>query len=81
MRLVINVNKSYVRDSEVTWLNDTWIYDLVLPFIFRANMSFWNYQLDFGEDFHFRLFSRWIFMVGILMVACVIFKIQKNNRV
>ena len=30
----IDVNNSYVRDSEVTWLNDDWIYDLIIPFNF-----------------------------------------------
>ena len=51
-------DKSYVRDSQVAWLTDTWIYDLVLPFIHRANKaSGWNYQLDFGEDFQFTVYK------------------------
>ena len=28
-----NVKKTYVRDSEVTWLTDDWIYDIVIPFV------------------------------------------------
>ena len=33
----------YVRDSEVAWLNDKWIYDLILPYVHIANKKAgWN---------------------------------------
>jgi len=48
----------YVRDSEVTWLTEQWIYDLVTPFIQQANQySGWNYQIDFFEDIQFTKYN------------------------
>jgi PKHD-type hydroxylase len=47
-------NEKYVRDSEIAWLNDRWLYDLIHPFIRRANDdSGWKYQWDFSESFQF----------------------------
>jgi len=49
----IEQNK-YVRDSEVAWLNDQWLYDLVHPFVHRANdAAGWRYNWDFSESFQF----------------------------
>jgi|DEB0MinimDraft_4_1074332.scaffolds.fasta_scaffold00309_13 PKHD-type hydroxylase len=50
----ITTGKTYVRDSEVAWFNDQWVYDLIWPFLTEANeKSGWRYDLDFGEDFQF----------------------------
>ena len=54
----IDVNNSYVRDSEVTWLDDDWIYDIIMPYVNRANTSAgWNFDIDFGEKFQFTVYK------------------------
>jgi len=54
----IDVKNSYVRDSEVAWLNNDWIYDLVMPWIQRANTSAgWNFDLTSGERFQFTVYK------------------------
>jgi PKHD-type hydroxylase len=48
----------YVRDSEIAWLNDQWIYDLIIPYINKANLfSGWNFQIDTHEDFQFTVYN------------------------
>lgn len=50
----IDTSKAYIRDSEITWLNDEWIYDTVLPIVREANeMAGWKYEFDAWEDFQF----------------------------
>ncbi len=45
---------SYVRDSETSWFNDQWVYDLIWPYLIEANeKSGWKYDIDFGEDIQF----------------------------
>jgi PKHD-type hydroxylase len=44
----------YIRDSEVAWLNEQWIYDLILPYINTANESAgWKYEWDWAEQIQF----------------------------
>ena len=44
----------YVRDSSIAWLSDRWIYELVHPFVHKANhASGWNYEWDFSESCQF----------------------------
>ena len=44
----------YIRDSEVTWMSDQWLYDLVYPFLHRANKDAeWNYEFGSSETFQF----------------------------
>jgi len=46
--------EKYVRDSEVAWLNNQWLYDLIHPFLRTANRdSGWKYEWDFSESFQF----------------------------
>jgi len=46
--------KVYVRDSEVAWLDEKWIYDLILPYIQKANkIAGWNYDIEDAENFQF----------------------------
>ena len=53
-----NIKKSYIRDSEVAWLNDQWLYDLFAPLIQRANVSAgWNFDLESGEKFQFTVYK------------------------
>ena len=50
--------KTYIRDSEVCWLNDQWIYDLVYPLINEANQKAgWNFQFDYSEAFQFTQYN------------------------
>ena len=49
-----NIDKMYARDSEISWLNDDWIYDEILPRVYEANKSSgWKYDFDAWEDFQF----------------------------
>jgi PKHD-type hydroxylase len=44
----------YIRDSEVTWMNDQWLYDLVYPYLREANeKAGWKYEFDVSESFQF----------------------------
>ena len=44
----------YIRDSEVSWINDQWLYDLVYPYLHEANRNAgWNYDFDCSEQFQF----------------------------
>jgi len=50
--------KMYIRDSKVSWLNDQWIYDLVLPFVHEANTKAgWNFDIDYSESFQFTVYE------------------------
>lgn len=47
----------YVRDSEVAWFNDQWVYDMIHPFLREANdKAGWKYQWDFSESFQFTIY-------------------------
>ena len=42
------------RDSNITWLNDRWIYKEIQPYIHRANkLAGWNFNWDFSESCQF----------------------------
>jgi PKHD-type hydroxylase len=44
----------YIRDSKISWLNDQWIYDLVWPYIHKANKyAGWNWNIDYAESLQF----------------------------
>jgi len=50
----IDLKKTYVRDSNVTWLNDQWLYELVHPLVHEANArAGWEWQWDYSESFQF----------------------------
>jgi len=52
------LNKKY-RNCEVGWFNDRWVYDLIFPFVHRANESAgWNYKWDFGESFQYTMYPK-----------------------
>ena len=47
----------YVRDSEVSWLNDKWMYDIFHPYVHHANQQAgWNWKWDFSESFQFTVY-------------------------
>ena len=55
-RSQISGKKVYDRDSKVSWLNDEWLYDLIIPYIREANEnSGWNWDFDFAESFQFTI--------------------------
>ena len=44
----------FLRDSEICWLNDQFIYDTVFPLVHQANKDAgWNYEFDFAETCQF----------------------------
>jgi len=48
----------YVRDSEVCFLNDLWLYDIISPYIKKANISAgWNFEIDAFEDLQFTVYK------------------------
>jgi PKHD-type hydroxylase len=52
-------NLQKVRNSNVAWLNDTWIYNEIHPYIHTANKNAgWNYQWDYSESCQFTKYSK-----------------------
>ena len=50
----INLEKTYIRDTDVTFLSNSELYDIVWPFIHDANKKAnWNFDWDYTEDFQF----------------------------
>ena len=46
------------RDSSVAWLNETWIYRQITPFVHEANkLANWNFQIDFSEHCQFTKYT------------------------
>ena len=53
----ISDTEVYVRDSEIAWLTDQWLYDLIIPIVQEANIKAgWNFQFDFSESFQFTIY-------------------------
>ena len=47
-------NLKHQRNSDVVWLNETWIYKEILPYVDIANKNAgWNFQWDRSEDIQF----------------------------
>ena len=54
----IDLENSYVRDSEVAWLNDQWLYDKIIPIVETANYNAgWKWDIDFYEPFQFTVYN------------------------
>ena len=52
------IDKTYIRDSEVAWLNAPWIYDAVVPFIKDANkLADWEFEWDWCESAQFTVYQ------------------------
>jgi len=46
------------RKSNVSWLNDLWIYNLIHPYIHTANRNAgWNFQWDWSESCQFTIYK------------------------
>ena len=42
------------RKSDIVWMNDTWIYKEIHPYIHEANkLAGWNFDWDFSESCQF----------------------------
>ena len=47
------------RDCKVAWINKTWIYDIINPFIHAANKSAgWNFQWDWNDSSQFTIYEK-----------------------
>ena len=47
-------NLKYKRNSDLVWLDDTWIYKEIQPFVHQANKNAsWNFEWDFSEPCQF----------------------------
>lgn len=54
----VDLNSTYIRDSQVTWLNEKWLYDLIHPYVSEANWKAgWNFQWDYSESFQFTTYT------------------------
>ncbi|WP_440672102.1 2OG-Fe(II) oxygenase [Candidatus Pelagibacter sp. HIMB1715] len=55
--LNVDLDKYLIRDSEVGWLDDKWIYDIFLPIIRDANRKAgWGWNVDTAELFQFTVY-------------------------
>ena len=53
-----NINLSK-RNCKVAWINETWIYDIINPFIHVANKSAgWNFQWDWNQTSQFTIYEK-----------------------
>jgi len=47
-------NLKYKRNSDIVWLDDTWIYKEIHPYIHQANkLAGWNFEWDYTESCQF----------------------------
>ena len=54
----VEPESTYVRDSEVSWLDDEWVYDEITPYVELANYNAgWNFDIDFHESFQFTKYN------------------------
>ena len=55
-------NLSKKRNSEVCWLSNSYIYDAINPYIFKANKnSGWHFQWDWNEPTQFAVYKKNMF--------------------
>jgi PKHD-type hydroxylase len=53
------LSESYHRDSTITGLNDVWIYELIMPFLYEANSKAgWNFEVDYTEALQFTVYNK-----------------------
>ena len=47
------------RDSNIVWLNESWIYRMILPFVKNANeKANWNFKIDGVEKIKFTKYNK-----------------------
>lgn len=50
--------KKTIRNSNISWLNDQWIYNEITPFIKDANISSnWNFDVETFQDCQFTIYK------------------------
>lgn len=48
-----------VRNSNVVWLDEPWIFNKITPFVKTANKNAgWNYEFDFAEPAQFTIYNK-----------------------
>jgi len=48
-----------IRRTNLSWTNESWIYDLVTPYIENANIANkWNYHWDWCENIQFGVYTK-----------------------
>jgi PKHD-type hydroxylase len=58
-KLKIQKENTFIRDSDVVWLDFKWIYELINPFILEANFKAgWNFDMDYNEIPQFTSYSK-----------------------
>ena len=47
------------RDSNIVWMKDSWIYELIIPYINQANVNAeWNFDWNFLENCQFTTYKK-----------------------
>ena len=53
------INNKKIRNSNVVWMADQWIYDEIYPFINLANKNAnWNFEYDWSESCQFTIYKK-----------------------
>tara|TARA_B110000285_G_C15014039_1_gene558011 strand:+ start:46 stop:798 length:753 start_codon:yes stop_codon:yes gene_type:complete len=53
-----SLDNYYARDSQITWLNDDWLYNLITPYFKNANKnSGWNFDYDTFEECQYTTYN------------------------
>jgi PKHD-type hydroxylase len=61
---------SKIRNSNIVWLSEDWIYNEIHPFVKTANQNAgWNFQWDWSESCQFTKYGKINFMIGIEIVG------------
>lgn len=48
-----------IRNSDVVWTNEQWIYDEIYPYIHKANVNAgWNFDWDWSENCQFTIYGK-----------------------
>jgi len=48
-----------IRNSNVTWLDDSWLYNILHPYVHTANSSSgWNFQWSHSEPMQFTIYKK-----------------------
>ena len=48
-----------IRKSNVAWLEDKWLYELITPYVTIANKNAnWNFQVDWFENIQFTIYKK-----------------------
>ena len=53
------ITKKEKRNSQVVWLDERWIYDIIQPFVHTANRNAgWNFEWDWSEPAQFTFYKK-----------------------